>query len=86
MNQQQSQSAVNPINNRLKYLSKLLSQKIHFQNFSLPLKKDIFKIAFSKNTFSKLLSQNIHFQNYSLQKYIFKTALSKFSKFLPEKT
>ena len=58
---------------------------------NLPLKKHIFKIAFSKNIFLKFLPQKIHFknifsksfpqkkhlQNYSLKIYVFKIAPSK---------
>lgn len=66
----------------------------HFLNGSA--KKDIFKIAYLKNTSLKLLSEKIHFLNcsltniflkLSLKKYIFKISLSRktFSKLLSEK-
>ena len=75
-NDQLPQSAAILISSQLKYLSKLLSQKQYFLNYSL--KKYIFKIAPSKRhfqkryfqigpskkpTFSKLLFQKIHCQN-----------------------
>ena len=49
--------------NQLKYLSKLLPQKMYFQDCSssklLPQKKNISKIDSSKNMFSKFLSQKL---------------------------
>ena len=90
-NDQLPQSAAILISSQLKYLSKLLSQKRHFLNYSL--KKYIFKSAPSKRhfqkryfqigpskkpTFSKLLFQKIHCQNCYLKKLYLDTWFNLF--------
>ena len=74
-NHHPSQSPHFPIKNQLKYLSKLFSPMIHFENY------------FPKKIVWKFLSQEIHYQSCSLREENFKIHNSSlkytFSKLLP---